>query len=151
MKKLFFIGLATLAMGAATLTSCSKYEEGPSFTLSSKKSRVVGHWTLSSRTSSGVSTLVPGYSEVLHIEKDGSFKDTAYISYQGFNYSAPIDGTWAFSDDKLQLLLNSNTAVSSSNFSSGENALEIIKLSKNELKLQRTSGSSVTISIYTAQ
>jgi hypothetical protein len=151
MKKLFFIGLATLAVGSATLTSCSKYEEGPSFTLSSKKSRVVGHWTLTSRTSSGVSNLVPGYSEVLHIDEDGTFKDTAYVNFQLVNYSAPIEGTWAFSDDKLQLIMNSNTSVSTSNFSSGENAFDIIKLSKDELKLQRVSGTSVIISTYNAQ
>jgi hypothetical protein len=36
MKKLFFIGLATLAVGSATLTACSKYEEGPSLPLTSK-------------------------------------------------------------------------------------------------------------------
>ena len=151
MKKLFFIDFATLAMGAATLTSCSKYEEGPSLSLSSKKSRLAGHWTLTSRTMSGQSTMLQGYSEQLHIEKDGAFKDTAYQSFQGFNYSAPIEGTWRFSDDKMQLILTSNTSASSSNFSSGDNNFDIIKLSKDELKLKRSSGSSVIISIYTAQ
>jgi hypothetical protein len=151
MKKLFFIGLATLAVSSATLTSCSKYEEGPGFALSSKKSRVAGNWKLSERTSNGISTIVQGYSEVLYIEKEGAFKDTAYQNFQGFNYSAPISGTWDFSEDKLQLILNSNASASSSNFSTGENVFDIIKLSKDELKVKKTSGSTVVISTYTPQ
>jgi hypothetical protein len=151
MKKLFFVGLATLAVSSATLTSCSKYEEGPKLTLLSKTARVSGIWTLDSRTISSVSNIVPGYSEVLHIDKDGTFKDTAYVNFQGSNYSAPINGTWMFSDDKTQLIFNSNTSVSTSNFSSGDNIFEIIRLSNDELKLKRTIGSSVTISTYKAQ
>ena len=60
MKKLFVIALSTLIVGAGTLTSCSKYAEGPSMALSSKKSRLAGEWVLSAKTLNGVNAIDAG-------------------------------------------------------------------------------------------
>ncbi len=144
MKKLFFIALSTLIVGAETLTSCSKYAEGPSMTLSSKKSRLAGEWVLSAKTLNGNNVIVPGYSETLVIGTDGSFSDTARYS----NFVGTAKGTWTFSDDKLQV----NFAATSTNLIftvNGINAWNIVKLAKDEIKFEQVgSNNSITAMTY---
>jgi hypothetical protein len=148
MKKLFFIAMSALFIGAGALTSCSKYAEGPSLALSSKTSRLAGTWVLSAKTLNGVNAVDAGYSETLIIEKDGSFKDTAKISYLGFNYTGPVAGTWSFSEDKMQVAFNS--AGTNTTFTiNGNNTWNIIKLAKDEIKFERIgSNNSVTAMTY---
>lgn len=147
MKRLFFIGLATMSIGSATLTSCGKYTEGPGFALTSKKARLSGEWVLSTKTVNSVDVIQAGFSESLIISKDGSFQDTAKISYNGFNYVGGITGTWGFSDDKMQLILTAKTANTS--FIQGANTLDIVKLTADELILTKTgSNNSVTRMTY---
>jgi hypothetical protein len=84
----------------------------------------------------------------LIIEKDGSFKDTARISYLGFNYTGPVSGTWSFSDDKMLVDFNSsgtNTAFTIN----GSNSWNIIKLAKDEIKFEKVgSNNSITAMTY---
>ena len=148
MKKLFFIALSTLIVGAGTLTSCSKYAEGPSMSLSSKKSRLAGEWVLSAKTLNGVNAIDAGYTETLIIGKDGSFNDTARINYLGFNYEGVAQGTWTFSEDKL--MVNFTTSATNTTFPvNGLNAWNIVKLAKDEIKFEKVgSNSSITTMTY---
>ncbi len=97
MKKTKQITYAALA-GAAALSvgSCGKYEDGPGFALSSKKSRVVGEWEVTSVA--GVPTEA-GYSINFTFEKDGSMEWK--YSYGSYSYS--YTGTWDFASDKEEL------------------------------------------------
>ncbi len=149
MKKLFFIAMSALFIGAGTLSSCSKYAEGPSFALSSKTSRLAGTWELSSKTLNGVNVIVTGYTEHLTIEKDGSFTDTAKLTYpNGTSISGPVSGTWNFSEDKLQVIFDANSTNTSFSLN-GDNTWNIIKLAKDEIKFERIgSNNSVTAMTY---
>jgi hypothetical protein len=144
MKKLFFIGLATLAVSSATLTSCSKYEEGPSLTLASKTSRLSGTWKLTAVTTNGVAEDLTGLNHTMTILKDGTYNTAIVYSYMGFNYNDDYAGTWSFSDDKTQLI----TTV---NGSSGSDTQTIVRLAGKELKLKSVDGTDVTIATFTAQ
>jgi hypothetical protein len=144
MKKLFVIALSTLIVGAGTLTSCSKYAEGPSMTLSSKKSRLAGEWVLSAKTLNGNNVIVPGYTETLVIGTDGSFSDTSRYS----NFVGTAIGTWTFSDDKLKVNFNA-TSTNLIFTVNGINAWNIIKLAKDEIKFEQVgNNNSVTAMTY---
>jgi hypothetical protein len=144
MKRLFFIGLATLAVSSATLTSCSKYEEGPSLALSSKTSRLTGSWKLTAQTTNGVNDDLTGITHTMVISKDATYNTVINLSYLGFNYTNEYAGTWAFSEDKTQLI----TTVDGL---SGSDAATIVRLAGNELKLKAVDGSETVIQTYTAQ
>ena len=120
MKKTKQITYAALA-GAAALSvgSCGKYEDGPGFALSSKKSRVVGDWDLA--TIDGV-PLDPGYSFTMSFDKDGGC--VWKYSYDTYSYS--YTGTWAFASDKEEL------AVTFDGYTSN---LDIKRLASKELWL----------------
>ena len=144
MKKLFFIGLATLAMGAATLTSCSKYEEGPSLTLSSKNARLTGSWLLTAQTTNGVADALTGLTQTMEINKDNKYMMVIKYSYMGFNYTNDYTGTWFFSDDKTQLITTVDGLT-------GTDTQTIVRLAGKELKLKTVDGTETIIQTYTAQ
>jgi hypothetical protein len=144
MKRLFFIGLATLAVSSATLTSCSKYEEGPSLTLSSKTSRLTGSWKLTAQTTDGVTDDLTGITHTMVISKDGTYNTVINLSYLGFNYTNDYAGTWVFSDDKTQLITTVNGLT-------GTETQTIVRLAGKELKLKAVDGSETIIQTFTAQ
>ena len=144
MKKLFFVGLATLAVSSATLTSCSKYEEGPSLTLSSKVARLTGSWKLTSQTTNGVADPLTGLTTTMEVLKDGTYSTLVSYSYMGFNYTNDFTGTWVFSDDKTQLI----TTVDGT---TGTETQTIVRLAGKELKLKSVNGSETVIQTWTAQ
>jgi hypothetical protein len=144
MKRLFFIGLATLAVSSATLTSCSKYEEGPSLALSSKTSRLTGSWKLTAQTTNGVNDDLTGITHTMVISKDATYNTVINLSYLGFNYTNEYAGTWAFSEDKTQLITTVDCL-------SGSDAATIVRLAGKELKLKAVDGSETVIQTFTAQ
>jgi hypothetical protein len=93
-KQITYVALASAA--ALSVGSCGKYEDGPGFALSSKKSRVVGEWEVASI--SGV-PMDPGYSYNFIFEKDGSFE----WKYSDGGTSYSYTGTWDFASDKEEL------------------------------------------------
>ncbi|MBM3916611.1 MAG: hypothetical protein FJ349_03245 [Sphingomonadales bacterium] len=144
MKKLFFVGLATLAVSSATLTSCSKYEEGPSLTLSSKTARLTGSWKLTARTTNGTPDALTGLTQTINIQKDGTYSVLINYNYMGFNYSNDYTGTWSFSDDKTQLITTVDGLT-------GTYTQTIVRLASKELKLRTVDGTETVIETWTAQ
>lgn len=101
MKNLKSISFATIA-GATILVSssgCGKYEDGPGFTLLSKKARVIGDWEVKSIDSTVLSF---EYGINMSFEKSGS------MSYS-YSYSGIVQeiyaGTWDFASDKENLMI----------------------------------------------
>ena len=144
MKRLFFIGLATLAVSSATLTSCGKYEEGPSLALSSKTSRLAGSWELTAQTTNGVADALTGLTQTMTISKEGTYSTLISYSYMGFNYTNDFTGTWAFSEDKTQLITTVDGLT-------GTDTQTIVRLAGKELKLKTVDGSETVIQTFTAQ
>lgn len=137
MKHVFVFSLVILVMGA-----CSKYEDGPSFSLKSKKSRLSGEWVVDSYTYNGVEmkdTLLNqlGANYVLEIEKDGVYRtEGAY----------PDQGTWELGEDgdDVRFLSNASGSV--------EISYRILRLASKELWMRHTAtNGDVTVTKYTAK
>jgi hypothetical protein len=134
MKKQIFRLAALLMLTAVVITGCKKYEEGPSISLLSKKSRLAGDWKIEQVLVNGSDqtsayNLLAGSNYVMSISKDGTYKVTG-------NWTD--DGTWKFSSDKTQLISKSNTAGST------ENTTTITKLKSKELWTKETENGTTT-------
>jgi len=121
------------------VSSCKKYEEGPSVSLLSKKSRLAGEWTIDKVLYNGsdvTSMYFPsGTSYKLTIEKGGSWND-AMTSSAG---TSTEKGTWEFVNKKEDLKM----VTEGSGDADGDTSV-IIKLKSKELWFEQKSGSNTT-------
>ena len=62
----------------------------------------------------------------------------------GFNYTNEFAGTWAFSDDKTQVILTVDG-------STGTESATIVRLASKEMKLKSVNGSETVVQTFTAQ
>ena len=130
MKNLSIV-LAIMFIAAA----CGKYEEGPSFSLASKKSRIVNVWCLDALYENGVEqTLTPDdKDDYIEFKKDGSAVLTWVVGTQ----SVDIKGAWELSSDNSKLMViikdNNGNNVDTTNFT-------ILRLKSNELWMEEVDG-----------
>ena len=119
--KFKFLTLVLIALFSisSVLTSCGKYEEGPNFTLLTKKMRLTGEWTLTALNDEPVTDL-PGVTTILSFEADGTYRSTTY--YEGESILEEL-GIWEFNSDKTGLIINGSEFM-------------IIKLENKEMKLR---------------
>ena len=87
------------------ISSCSKYPDGPNFTLRTKTNRVVNDWKLTSFLVNGVEFVEAVPELKMVIEKDGTYSRyaTEYVLNQ--LQSEFEHGTWVF-NLHLNLILN---------------------------------------------
>ena len=139
MKKLIVYSFA-LSVVAVSISSCGKYEEGPKFTLLSKKARITNTWKFTKSENNGIdNTPDPAYYTLtLTLKEDG----TAKAEHTIFGVPASDNGNWEFSSSKEELILSDP---------SGTQTLEILKLTNTELKVKQLDGNDVIITTYTAQ
>ena len=101
-----FLILPLLALSIICLTpACSKYPNGPKFTLLTKKSRMVNDWKLISYLINGNEFINSEPETSLVIEKDGTYSRTETQTVLGQIQSTFEHGTWMFNDDKTSLML----------------------------------------------
>lgn len=119
MKKIFaFVLSAVICM--TLLTGCSKFEEGPKFSILSKKSRLCKTWKFTSVTVLSSGTIITAWFEDItwDFEKNGDY--TEMVGSSG------VSGEWEFTGDTgLKVTQNSNVTT-----------LTIIRLAKKEFILQ---------------
>ena len=78
------------------MTACSTYDEGPAFSLKSKKSRLTnGDWEVVKIDDERLAGEI-----ILELEKDGDFAISIEYSYYGYSYSYTYDGEWEWEDGK---------------------------------------------------
>jgi hypothetical protein len=116
-----FIILAIVAL----LPACKKYDEGPSVSLLSKKARLTGEWEVA-RFYLNEEQIQLTNKEEMTVNKNGTLSKSTLIGTNTYN----SDGNWAFSDDKLSLLVT-YSATSSETWS-------IKKLSNKQLFVEIT-------------
>ena len=132
MKKLKNITYVTLAGATAVgVSSCGKYEDGPNFSLRTKKARVVGDWNVKSIGSQvfGVQNqggIDYGYTINIEFDKNGSVITSMEYTYGTYSYSYSYAGDWDFSANKEHLLLTMDGTT---------DTLEIKRLTNKELWL----------------
>jgi hypothetical protein len=100
MKKLITLILPVmLIIGAANLTGC-KYEEGPGLSFKSKEKRLIGNWKFLKVTdANGNEQNIASYEKArINILDGGTYENE-------FNDIVISSGTWAFSDDKLKIVV----------------------------------------------
>lgn len=124
MKKFKNLTYFTLAgVTSMGISSCGKYEDGPGFSLLSKKARVAGDWKVKSI---GTQVMGSNYSINMSFEKSGSLTSSFTYSYAGYSYTDSYTGSWDFLSDKEQLALNIDGDVQ---------LFEIKRLKNNEMWL----------------
>ena len=93
--------LAATLVTVMNFQSCSKYDDGPAFSLRTKKARLVGEWEVvkvsgqSSNQYFGV-----GYTYNFEFETDGDFEISVDYSSGGQSYSYSYSGEWEWEDGK---------------------------------------------------
>ena len=139
MKKLVIFAFA-LTLTAAGISSCGKYEEGPKFSLLSKKARVTNTWKLTKVEWNGQDNTPSesSYSLTMTLKDD----ETLTATYTIFTIPYNVTGTWAFSSDKANLILTDNSGTSTN---------EIIRLTNKEMKLRQIDAGDTTVNTFTAQ
>jgi hypothetical protein len=84
------------------MNSCGKYEDGPNFSLLTKKARLTREWDVKSI---GNDILEQGeFGFTITFDKDGSLKYT----YSGGTQSESYSGTWDFASDKENLVITAD-------------------------------------------
>ena len=115
--------------------SCGKYEDGPGFSLASKKSRLTGTWEIDKYEINGVNALTTNNIDLeIEFESDGDYTVRTTYSYSGYNsYSYTSSGEWEFSGDKEEIEFDPNDG---SKFE-----WEITRLTNKELHVEFDDGS----------
>lgn len=93
--------------------SCGKYEDGPGFSLASKKSRLAGTWELDKLTYSDGSIADLIGSVEIEFEKDGDYSSRSTSTYtdnygSSYSYTNTTNGEWEFSSDKEEIEFEDN-------------------------------------------
>lgn len=119
-----------------SLSSCTKYADGPNFSILTKKARITNTWKLDSYTFNNSDYTTE--SEVkLIIEKDGTFSESTIINALGQIQSSHRHGSWEFMESKAQI------SFTDSEVGSLPVNYEIRELKNSTLKIRRTVNNNV--------
>jgi len=135
MKKHIFALTAVMAV-LFMFSSCGKYEEGPSFSLLTKKARITGIWKIEKQLVNGVEVALDEMFQGTSIEliKDGTGKISMSIGPLILN----VDLEWEFSDDKMQIKLRMKDETDPTKWGEWE-VQDILRLTNKECWLQSES------------
>lgn len=128
------IGFILAAVTVLSVASCGKYEEGPGFSLRSKKARITGVWDAKEYVQSNGTVTADTDPETLELTKDGS----AIYNSNDPNGSFSLNGTWDFASDKEQVELTFTFFGSSDTERS-----TIVRLTNDEMWLKDTDGDMI--------
>jgi len=117
--------LFALAITTFIFSGCKKFEDGPRFSLLTKKSRLTGKWKIEKVLFNGADSTASyinklGSSFVLDIQKNGSYTVSGNF---------PDEGKWVFGEDKDDVYFTPNSTGI-------EDAERILRLKKDELWLR---------------
>jgi len=125
----YFVLLSLLATFA--LSSCNKYSEGPTFSLLTRKARIVNDWTLESYTKDGTELYDQTYELNISIEKDGTYSMSIITPNLGQLQSETSHGTWEFDNDQTSVTLLEEGSIIGVSY-------DIVQLKNKNLKLRQT-------------
>jgi hypothetical protein len=149
MKKKILLPILALLFLVA---SCGKYEEGPSFSLRTKKARVTGTWNIEKIIVNGEeqpTTFNEGGFQFslddidIELNKDNSATITIPVPFIG---SVTDDGEWDFSNNKENIKISGFTQMEAIN---GEG--KILRLTNSELWVLTEDDDDVTETHYKKQ
>ena len=97
--------LSLLAISFLTVTSCSKYSDGPSISFTSRKARLCNDWILESYFRNETDKTDENQTIKLVFDKDGTYSMSTVSNYAGQLQGVYEHGTWQFEDNKGQVFL----------------------------------------------
>ncbi len=130
MKKMnilsLFVAFATLTF---ILPACNKYEDGPDISLIPRKDRIVNTWIFAYAEANGenVSDQFDQYELYMNSENEAQL-DATYVIF-GTSYQTTTSGTWAFTNEQQNLMLDFADDTQ-------DNEYEILRLANKELWLR---------------
>jgi len=107
MKSVLF-SLSLLTLG---LAGCSKYSEGPSFSLHTRKARLCNDWKLSNYIMNGNDVFDPSITTKMSIDKDGTYSISNYTNELGQIQGNYSHGTWTFGEDETTVFFYADTTT----------------------------------------
>lgn len=120
-------------IGGIALSSCSKYEDGPAFSLRSKKERIANTWKVEKAYDNGND--VTSYFDQYELEMltDGDASLAALYTLGDLTFEFQTNGTWSLesSNEDLRLDFENNAA---------DKTYEILRLKEDELWLREKGG-----------
>ena len=125
---------SSLLTAVSVSPSCGKYDDGPGFSLASKKSRLTGTWELDKlKRSNGSLENLNVLSIDIEFEKDGDYNIKTTRSYTNSfgnidRYTYFDSGEWEFSSDKEELEFDPSD--------SGDYEWEIDRLTNKQLWIE---------------
>ena len=147
--------LSSLLIITIIITGCKKYEDGPVFSLLSKKQRLTGEWEATSIQRNGQNTLLDNENSFvpsvnadstviqsfytskfeLEFDSDGdcNLTETVYI-FGEITWS--LGGKWKFSNDKEEIEIDWETVNGQVIEERAEQEMEIIRLTNKELVVE---------------
>jgi hypothetical protein len=127
--------LLTLAlMGSIGLSSCSKYEDGPAFSLRSKKDRITNTWRVE-RATNGGSDVTGAFNQYeLEMLSSGAASLAALYTLGILTFEFQTNGTWSLTNNNEDLRLDFDN-------NAADKTYEILRLMKDELWLREKGGS----------
>ena len=114
------------------LSSCYKYEEGPRFSLLSRKARLCNEWKLETYLDNGTDKTDANATVTLTIEKDGTYSMSTVRNEMGQVQSEFSHGTWIFQDGKGQIVMTD------SQDGAIPETFDILELRNSSLQLKKT-------------
>ena len=90
-----------------TLSSCSKYEDGPSVSLRTKTARLTGEWNIVKIDNIAASSVDEFF--IIEFQKDGGF----VFTYSSFGFQDVMTGSWDWSSSKesVTVILDGSSEV----------------------------------------
>ena len=177
MKRMKTSGLflvLVMLVSSLTFQSCSKYEEGPSISLRSKKARLVNKWKIDKMYKNGTEYTPTTEEQGIYSSMTFEFKDdNTFVqhvkitnSMGGITYTVVKDAIfdWDFNSDKTKVLFSNGRQKTTKSYNgqstTNEGAMEnpndeaeILKLKNSELKLKfkaNQNGDDITIEFIPA-
>jgi hypothetical protein len=134
MKSIKILTLFVLiTLSAVMYTSCKKYEEGPAFSLRSKKARVVGKWKVEKAFNNGndITSTVNVINPRYEFKKNGDL----IVTITFFGVSDSETWKWEFNDDKERII--------SIEPNGNKEELQILRLKNKELWVKNTKDTDI--------
>lgn len=101
MKKISILSLSLVLAIVFVLSSCSKYEEGPSLSLLTKTARLTGSWKIDYQTVGGVVVDESVYESIVYtLEKDGT--GTYSGDFLGITFTVDLEWQWVDGKEEVE-------------------------------------------------
>jgi hypothetical protein len=120
-------------IGSVALSSCSKYEDGPAFSLRSKTERMSNTWRVEKAMENGSDVTSDFEQYQLQMLSDGGATLAALYTLGDLTFEFQTSGTWSFENKSEDVRLDFENDAA-------DRTYEILRLKEDELWLREKGG-----------